>query len=120
MVQNFARPERSIDPGDDKLDAITPILFGAAAFQYLNAGCELGLFDLLAQHPGLGKEEIGKELGLEGRANDILLLGTSSLRLLDKDNGSYRNCQAIDEIYRAGGWDGFKSVVAFEQYIVYE
>lgn len=121
-VNYVARADRPIpiDLEDTKLETITPILFGAAAFQHLNAGCEVGLFDLLAKRPGLRKEEIGKALGLEPRATDILLLGTTSLRLLDNTNATYRNCSAIEQMFDAGSWDGFKAIVAFEQYVVYE
>jgi L-tyrosine C(3)-methyltransferase len=115
-----ARADRAINIDDAKLEKITPILFGAAAFQHLNAGCEVGLFELLARRPGLRKEEIGKELGLQPRATDILLLGTTALRLLDKTGGAYRNSDEIDQMFQAGTWDRFKAVVAFEQYVVYE
>jgi ubiquinone/menaquinone biosynthesis C-methylase UbiE len=121
-VNFIPRSDRTIniDIDDAKLEGITPILFGAAAFQHLNAGCEVGLFDLLARRPGLRKDEIGKELGLQPRATDILLLGTTALRLTDKTGGAYYNCGAIEQMFNAGSWDGFKAIVAFEQYVVYE
>jgi ubiquinone/menaquinone biosynthesis C-methylase UbiE len=120
MVNYATSSERAINIDETRLDGITPILFGAAAFQHLNAGCEVGLFELLARRPGLRKDEIGKEIGLQPRATDILLLGTTALRLTDKTGDIYSNCSAIDEMFRAGTWEGFKAVVAFEQYVVYE
>lgn len=120
MRDSVARSNQPIDSTDPKLHALTPILFGAAAFQHLNAGCELGLFDLLARQPGLRKEEIGKELGLQARALDILLLGVTSLKLVDKSGNTYRNCDAIEQMWHGGSWADFKAVVAFEQHVVYE
>lgn len=102
------------------MEGLTPILFGAAAFQYLNAGCELGLFELLHQKPGLRKDEVGKKLKLQPRATDILLLGTTSLQLTEQVEGTYRNSDVIDNMFRGGNWEIFKSVVGFEQHIVYE
>jgi len=64
-------PERKgmCTTGNLELSDLTPILFGHAAFQYLNAGCELGLFQLLQQHSDLTKEENPAEdrAGREGR-----------------------------------------------------
>lgn len=120
MTDPAVRPHRPVDSTDPKLETLTPILFGAAAFQYLNAGCELGLFELLGKRPGLRKDEIARELGLQSRAIDILLLGTTSLKLLTKAKEAYRNCDVIDQLIHDGAWDGFKSVVAFEQHVVYE
>jgi len=119
-VNYVARSDRAINIDEARLEGITPILFGAAAFQQLNAGCEVGLFDLLARRPGLRKEEIGEQLGLQPRATDILLLGTTALRLTEKTGGGYRNCSALEQMFHADTWEGFKAIVAFEQYVVYE
>ncbi|SHG69671.1 methyltransferase [Streptoalloteichus hindustanus] len=109
----------SADP-DLTLDDLTPILFGHAAFQYLNAGCELGLFALLAREPDLTRENVRDGLGLADRAVDVLLLGTTSLRLTTRVEGRYRNAPVIDQLVREGRWENFANVVAFEAHIVYE
>lgn len=101
------------------LDDLTPILFGAAAFQHLNAGCELGLFDLLHAKQNLTKAQIAKELNLKPRAIDILLLGTTALRLTENSDGVYRNSSVLTQLQKEETWQIFKDVVAFEQYIVY-
>jgi ubiquinone/menaquinone biosynthesis C-methylase UbiE len=101
------------------LDDLTPILFGAAAFQYLNGGCELGLFDLLHDEPGLTKAQIAAALKLQPRAIDILLLGTTALRLTENTGGVYRNSSVVTQLQIDNAWQIFKDVVAFEQYIVY-
>jgi ubiquinone/menaquinone biosynthesis C-methylase UbiE len=107
-------------PGSlQSINELTPILFGAAAFQQLNAACELGLFDLLHQRPNLCKEEIAAELRLQPRAIDILLLGTTALRLTEKVGPHYFNSKVIDDLVSNGMWQIFKDTVAFEQYICY-
>jgi L-tyrosine C(3)-methyltransferase len=101
------------------MDGLSWILFGHAAFQYLNAATELNLFELLEQGP-LTKEEIGAELGLAERANDILLLGCTSLGLLERDDGKYRLARVLSTLLSTPDWKRFKDTVAFEQYVVYE
>lgn len=101
------------------MDGLSWILFGHAAFQYLNAAAELNLFELLEKGP-LTREEIGAELGLAERANDTLLLGCTSLGLLEKDDGRYRLAQVLSTLLPTPDWKRFKDTVAFEQYVVYE
>lgn len=105
---------------DLDMDGLAWILFGHAAFQYLNAACELGLFDVLAQRPGRTREEIAEELGLSQRANDILLLGVTSQGMLVKEDGRYRLAPVVADLMAGPDWQRFKDTVAFEQYIVYE
>ncbi|GLZ27875.1 methyltransferase [Lentzea sp. NBRC 105346] len=102
------------------MDGLTPILFGHAAFQYLNAGCELGLFELLHKKSNLCREDIGQELQLAERATDTLLLGTTSLKLTTVEDRRYRNASVLDQLMEDDQWDIFTSVVAFEAHIVYE
>lgn len=95
-------------------------LFGAAAFQMLNAGCELGLFELLHRRPGITRERIGDELELRPRPVEVLLLGTTALRLTVLENGGYRNAELIEEIFHTGTWEIISDMVRFEAGIVYE
>jgi ubiquinone/menaquinone biosynthesis C-methylase UbiE len=101
------------------MDGLSWILFGHAAFQYLNAATELNLFELLEKGP-LTKEEIGAELDLAERANDILLLGVTSLGLLETDDGTYRLAPVMSTLLSTPDWKRFRDTVAFEQYVVYE
>ncbi|WET81653.1 methyltransferase [Amycolatopsis sp. QT-25] len=107
-------------PGPLSMDDLTPILFGHAAFQYLNAGCRLGLFRLLHETPDVPKKQIGIDLGLDERATDVLLLGTTSLRLTSVRNDTYRNASVLNDLFVSGQWEAFTSVVDFESDIVYE
>jgi ubiquinone/menaquinone biosynthesis C-methylase UbiE len=103
----------------NEIEMLTPILFGASAFQYLNAGCELGLFDLLQHSLSLSKVEIQEALKLHARAVDTLLLGLTSLKLIRRKNERYENSITIASLFENDQWTIFKDVVAFEQYIVY-
>jgi ubiquinone/menaquinone biosynthesis C-methylase UbiE len=100
-------------------DELTPVLLGHSAFQFVRAGCELGLFELLEGSPGLTREQLGEALKLQDRALDILLLGVTSLRLVDRGNGGYRNGAALSEVFATGYWDLVHAVVGFEAYITY-
>ncbi|MGA8163506.1 MAG: methyltransferase [Waddliaceae bacterium] len=102
------------------MDDLTPILFGASAFQYLNAACELGLFELLHREGRLCKEEIASKLKLESRALNVLLLGTGALGLVKSRDGFYFNSSLITRLQDEGYWIIFKDIVAFEQHIVYK
>jgi ubiquinone/menaquinone biosynthesis C-methylase UbiE len=99
---------------------LTPILFGASAFQYLNAACELGLFELLHEKGSLSKNEIGQHLHLKERALNILLLGTTALRLTKQEENLYCNSSIISDLMIKETWEIFRDIVAFEQYIVYQ
>jgi hypothetical protein len=102
------------------MDRLPMILFGHAAFQYLNAACELGLLDLLAGRGPLTAEQIRSELDLAERAGDILLLGCTSLGLIEFDGSWYRLAAQIMDLIKRGIWSHIRNTVTFEQHIVYE
>ncbi|MEO3975604.1 methyltransferase [Streptomyces sp. CAU 1734] len=95
------------------------VLFGAGAFQMLNAGCELGLFELLHEKRALTLDEIGPALGLHARPAEILLMGVTALRLTTVDGAEYRNSPVLEEMFGDGFWEIFKDLVAFEAHVVY-
>ncbi|MGH3806141.1 MAG: methyltransferase [Pseudonocardiaceae bacterium] len=101
-------------------DDLIVTLFGAGAFQILNAGCELGLFSLLCNEPGLTAGEIAGKLALRSRPTQVLLLGTTALRLTSLADGRYRNAALLDESLRDGSWEILRDMVAFEAHIVYQ
>ncbi|MFD5558644.1 methyltransferase [Streptomyces sp. NPDC127068] len=102
------------------MDRLSFILFGHAAFQYLNAACELGLLELLMNRGPLTSEEIRKELLLEERSVEILLLGSTALGLTVKEGRRYSTAPLIISLSKEGAWRKIKDTVAFEQHIVYE
>ncbi|MFI8849162.1 methyltransferase [Streptomyces sp. 891-h] len=102
------------------MDRLSFLLFGHSAFQYLNAACELGLLDLLAERGPLTEEEIRTRLGLEERSCAVLLLGCTALGLTVKDGCDYRVADLVTALRANGTWQNIKDTVAFEQDIVYE
>ena len=102
------------------MDRLSMILFGHAAFQYLNAACELGLLDLLATSGPLSAEQIHSELNLAERAGNILLLGCTSLGMIERHGDRYHLATQIRDLMNCGMWPHIKNTVAFEQHIVYE
>ncbi|MFP1926460.1 methyltransferase [Lonsdalea quercina] len=111
---NYSKPAQLDMPG------LANLLFGHAAFQYLQAACELNVLETVSTLPEPTKEKLREALELEERAADILLLGITSLGLLVKDNGIYRVADVVRELMDTDDWQRFKDTVAFEHYIVYE
>ncbi|MGC5346239.1 methyltransferase [Streptomyces sp. DT24] len=96
-----------------------PILFGHAAFQQLNAGCELGLFEYLHRAPGASAEAIAAGIGLGAHSTEVLLLGTTSLGLTKKSPEGYRNCGVLQETFRTDQWHVLRDIVEFQSKISY-
>jgi ubiquinone/menaquinone biosynthesis C-methylase UbiE len=102
------------------MDRLSFVLFGHAAFQYLNAACELGLLDLVAEQGPLTEDEIRERLGLQERACAVLLLGCTALGLTVKEGSRYGVADLIEALRENGTWENIKDTVAFEQHVVYE
>ncbi|WP_309251884.1 methyltransferase family protein, partial [Lonsdalea populi] len=111
---NYSKPAQLDMPG------LANLLFGHAAFQYLQAACELNVLETVRTLPDPTKEKLREALGLEERAADILLLGVTALGLLVKDNEVYHVADVVRELMDTDDWQRFKDTVAFEHYIVYE
>lgn len=106
--------------GPVTMQGLSWILFGHAAFQYLNAACELDLFEFIESKGEVGAEDVAVHLDLEERARDILLLGVTSMGLLETRGGRYRLAPVLADLVASADWRRFKDTVAFEQHIVYE
>jgi SAM-dependent methyltransferase len=110
-------------PGDNKalgMQSLTSILFGHAAFQFLHAGCKLGVFEVLAEKPGVTADELTQLVALSMRAAQCLLLGLTSLGLLEKgDDGLYRNGPLVTRLVEDGRWSLVSDTARFEAEIVY-
>jgi L-tyrosine C(3)-methyltransferase len=102
----------------DRADLVG-VLFGANAFQMLNAGVDLGLFVLLHEQPELTAPEIGVRLRLAARPTQMLLLGATALGLAVRTDGRYRNGPVIEEAFADGFWEILVDLVAFQAQVVY-
>jgi hypothetical protein len=74
------------------------ILGGFAFFEVLYSATKLGLFTHLEAHPGDGREEIGRALGLDPYPLRVLLLACVALQLLHKDGERYRNAPGLQAL----------------------
>jgi L-tyrosine C(3)-methyltransferase len=99
--------------------ALVPVLFGHAAFQQLNAACELGLLEMLHERPGLTAAEVGERLGLAERPAQMLLLGASALGLIDRVDGRYANAAVVEDLFGAEAWSIFRDLVEYEAKVAY-
>lgn len=93
---------------------------GAAAFQLLRAGVELGLFELLEKKPLSSQKEIAKALKIPGNSARVLLFGLSALSLVTVSKyQSYSNIKTIQKLLNNNEWPVFRALVKFQAYIVY-
>ena len=111
--------QRRKSPGVLELADLTPILFGHAAFQYLHAGCVLGVFEVLERSDGLTAAELASELGLARRSARCLLLGLTSLGLLEKPGDQYRNCGLVRRLIADRARHVVHDTTLFQAQIVY-
>jgi L-tyrosine C(3)-methyltransferase len=100
-------------------DWLTLLLYGHSAFQYLFAGCELGLFELLKNTRGVSRVDIQSSLRLEPHPARGLLMGLASLRLIEPNDGLYINGEAIERMLNSGDWDAFKETIRLQGKIAY-
>jgi ubiquinone/menaquinone biosynthesis C-methylase UbiE len=110
-----------VEENDDPLGMsdLGLLLFGHSAFQYLLAGCELGVFQLLTKTPNLSKDELRESLGLATQPARVLLFGLASLKLIIKTGETYRNCLAVEAMFADGQWEVFYDTVRLEGHIIY-
>jgi SAM-dependent methyltransferase len=98
-------------------DDLVRILFGGGAFQILHAGCELGLFRLLRERPGLPAPAIADGLGLRERPVQILLLGTTALDLTVRSDNKYFLGGLVSDLFREGSWEIIEDLTEFQHEI---
>ena len=89
---------------------------GYAAFQFLTAGLELGVFDLLAKSPGLTAFQIGQGLKLEAQPLRVLLSGLLALKLIYNDGDGYHNDPIVEERLISGSPRSMTSLLRWIKY----
>ncbi|GEM_PF-508322 len=102
------------------MDGLGFLLFSHAAFQYLFAGCELGVFQLLHERPHLCQTEMMAALNLSQRATRCLLFGLTSLKLVVKTGDTYHNIRAVEQLFAQNQWKIFHDTARFEGLICYD
>jgi SAM-dependent methyltransferase len=104
---------------DDQLEPLIPVLGGHIFFQTLAAAVEFDLFSLLERQGALSGAEIAKQLGIAPKPARILLLGCTSLGLLQKDGDKYRNSQLSRRYLTSQAPGNLIAVVKWQQFINY-
>ena len=104
---------------DLDFDGLALIAGGHSAFQLLWAGVQLGVFTLLSKRPGLTRPEIAADLGLHDQPARILMTGLAALRLVIKEDETYRNAQIAEEILTPDSPANMIDVLGWQHYIVY-
>jgi hypothetical protein len=109
------------DPHPPALDLreFTLCLMGHSAFQYVYAGLELRLFELLAGRPGMRREEVARALRLQYAPSRCLLLGLTALGFLHRSGGAYSNGPFVADLVRRNKLDLLTKFARFQARIAY-
>lgn len=94
-------------------------LHASAAFQLLNAGVELKLFELLHQKKTQTVPDIANALKLKLQSARCLVFGLVALRLIKNVNNLCQNGSIIERLFNEGEWKLFKSMVLLQSNIMY-
>jgi predicted O-methyltransferase YrrM len=84
-------------------DYLRLLAFGGTAFELLHAGLEFGIFDRLEAAGGMDAAAVAAAIGVGEQPARVLLLGLSSLRLLEKRDGKYVNSEMARRRLRRDG-----------------
>ncbi len=95
------------------------IACGHTAFQLLWSGVQLNIFNILFKNPGLDHEQIARELKLQLQPARILLVGLTSLRLIEKVENKYYNSETTNELLVSESPTNMIDVLGWQNYIVY-
>lgn len=76
-------------------DYLRILSYGTTAFELLHAALKFNLFECLETAGAMDVEEVATELGVEHQPARVLLLGLSSLQLLEVIEGKYTNTEMV-------------------------
>lgn len=82
-----------------QIDHFQHIIGGPVYFQTIRTACQLDLFGLLAQNPGMTQKQIADTLKLKENPTKVLLLGCVSLKFLKKVGDRYYNAPFVAEYF---------------------
>ncbi|ASF07416.1 putative O-methyltransferase [Nocardia brasiliensis NBRC 14402] len=101
------------------LTSLVPVLFGFAAFQQLRAASELQLFEYLDLNGPATSDDAAAGLGMPGKSARMLLLGTTSLGLTERDGDHYRLGATLAAAMADGTWPLLRNIIDFQQRLSY-
>ena len=94
-------------------------IHGAAAFQYLNAGASLGVFERLHNGSGGTLDDLEQATGIDQQSLRCLLFGLKALGYILTKEGRYYNCFLVETLFSNGEWDMVKKLISLQAKIVY-
>ena len=95
------------------------VLGGHIFFQSLHAAVKFDLFSILAESPGLTRNEIASRLGIQPQPARILLLNLTAAGFLRKRADRYFNTRVTRELFGRGSRTNISSYVSFEGELIY-
>jgi ubiquinone/menaquinone biosynthesis C-methylase UbiE len=100
-------------------DRLYSILGGHIFFQTLSAACELDLFTLLIRKGSLSLKEIAETLELEPKPVRILLLGCTTLGLVERTGDRYSATAVSQRYLNRDNPDNWLPIIAWQAHINY-
>jgi len=82
----------------DQVTRLYELIAGYHATNLLEIARELGVWEALAQHPGVTSEELAARLGTQPFYTDVLCRTAFSFGLLDRDGAGWRMAPHFDQI----------------------
>jgi len=104
---------------DRYMETLYPILGGHIYFQTLSAAVQFDLFGLLKKHGELTLAEIAERLGIELKPARILLLGCTTLGLLNKSGHNYSNTELSDRLLVPDAPGNAVPIIKWQHFISY-
>ncbi len=95
------------------------LIGGHIFFQTVRSAVELGLFERLAEQPGMTREQLQASLELSEQPMRILLLGLVSLRLLKKKRGRFYNARITQICFLAKSPSSLTEIIRWQAEINY-
>jgi hypothetical protein len=93
---------------------------GHIFFQTLRTAIQLGIFDLLAEHPGLTRSEIAKRVGAAEQPVRIVLLGCTAVGFLVKKGDRYSNSKFASRLLVKKSPEGVTAYVELQHHAMYK
>lgn len=101
------------------LSKLLLIAAGHTAFQLLWSGVKLNLYTVLSKEPGLNLEQIAERLNIKPYPCRVLLVGLTSLGVIEKNETKYFNAELTEQMLVEGKPECFAPVLGWQAEIVY-
>jgi ubiquinone/menaquinone biosynthesis C-methylase UbiE len=95
------------------------VLMGPLSLEFVRTGCNVGLFDLLQERPGLTLEELHRTLKIAVYPLAVILPGLCSLGLLHKIGGQFYNAPLLVQPFLKGAYnDLFRKHLEYMHHVI--